>query len=626
MQRETAFVLFGIGLLLMLLVIGVALHSFVPSSPLPVSEERGPTFMPATPSTPSPTQTASPISPPAVVTPSLPPSPLQTAAAPTVVAVPEKIAVPSIAAPLPPTPLPQSSSLPYFPQAKPSAAAIPETESIRWARALVATYRPKWQVNLTRSVDTRLKGKSYAVTVEPNDQVTVEAKTGVGWLYGLLDLAERLQWREPIPAHWMWTPSVAERGLVIESPDWLLKPPRSKSELKSLLQKQLRELSWRRFNTLVIKCDGNEPKLGEVLDQLRQVSSSYGVKVIVWAKSLTPPVLAWMRSGGQIATDNPSVQVDAAITVATEPELIAPQLERGKVAGLKIQLIAPYLPTTVFRFGRNRNKLLVVVGLDEGYRDVFWFDPVWAHRLVNSIKEANLLGFWLSVSSVPSSWAIAAFSQAVKNPDADGETLWLRRWAKQGYQADKWLALFREASRIIPEILWLGVSARPQYGAYLESFFVARPIDEIWGFTVLNVTETLKLSRKPDSRDVLTTDEVARRLEQKANFVWTLTAQLPEPAASDWKVAKRLALLNSWIGQFYASKIDAAIAWGQFEGGNRMAGQECLSHLVKSIKAWEQVVSVANSVYPPNNLWELRLSEWRRELEGYRNRIAGAMP
>ncbi|MGQ9462407.1 MAG: hypothetical protein ACUVTP_05735 [Candidatus Fervidibacter sp.] len=626
MQRETALMLLGIGLVLILLLVGVALYSFTPPSPRPVSEERGSTLMPPTPSAPPPIQTASPISPPAMVTPSLPLSPPQTAAAPTVVAVPEKIAVPSIAAPLPPTPLPQIPSSSYFPQAKPSAAAISETEAIKWARALVSTYRPKWQVNLTRSVSTRLKGESYAVTVEPSDQVTIEAKTDVGWLYGLLDLAERLQWREPIPAHWIWTPSVAERGLVVESPDWLLKPPRSKRELKSLLQKQLRELSWWRFNNLVVKCNGNEPKLGEVLDQLKQVSRSYGVKVIVWAKSLTPSVLAWMRSGGQIATDTPSVQGDATITVATEPELIAHQIDQGKVAGLKIQLIAPYLPTTVFGFGRNRNKLLVVVGLDEGYRDVFWFDPVWAHRLVNSIKEANLLGFWLSVSSVPSSWAIAAFSQAAKNPDADGETLWLRRWAKQGYHADKWLALFKEASQIIPEILWLGVSTQPQYGAYLESFLVARPIDETWGFTVLNVTETLKLSRQLDKQNVLTTDEVARRLEGKANFVWTLAAQLPEPAGSDWKVAKRLALLNSWVGQFYAIKIDAAIAWGRFEGGDRMAGQECLSHLVKSIKAWEQVVSVANSVYPPNNPWVLRLSEWRREFEGYRNRIAGAMP
>jgi hypothetical protein len=88
------------------------------------------------------------------------------------------------------------------------------------------------------------------VTVEPNNQVTVEAKTNVGWLYGLLDLAERLQWREPIPAQWRWSPPLAERGLVVENPEWLMKAPRSQEALRNLLRERLKELAWWRFNTL----------------------------------------------------------------------------------------------------------------------------------------------------------------------------------------------------------------------------------------------------------------------------------------------------------------------------------------------------------------------------------------
>jgi hypothetical protein len=124
----------------------------------------------------------------------------------------------------------------------------------------------------------------------------------------------------------------------------------------------------------------------------------------------------------------------------------------------------------------------------------------------------------------------------------------------------------------------------------------------------------------------LTADEVARRLEQRASSVWALAAQLPEPASSDWKAAKRLALLNSWLGQFYANKIDAALAWGKFEEGDQTAGQECLLHLTKSVKAWEQVVNIASTIYRPNNRWALRLPEWQRELAEYQALVAGSLP
>ena len=623
MQRETALALFGVGLVLLLLIVGAALYVASPPQPQPVSEtERTPTVTPAVPPAFPPTQTVSPISPPAIVTPSLPPP--AHAATPMVASASGKETFTSLPAPLPPIPLPQLPSSSHLPQAKPVSVTPPETEALRWAQALVATYRPRWRINLTRGVDPSLRGESYAVTVEPNNQVTVEARTNVGWLYGLLDLAERLQWREPIPAQWRWSPSLAERGLVVENPEWLMRAPRSQEALRNLLRERLKELAWWRFNTLVIRCYGNEANLNRVLNLLKQMAPHYGVKVVVWAKVLSPALQTWLQQGGQVVTEIPAQ--GNFITVTTDLNLVANQIAQGKVAGFKFQLVAPNIPSTVLQFRRNREKLLIVVGLDEAYREVFWFDPAWAHQFVRLAADAGLGGLWLSVASVPSTWAIAAFAQAVKNPNADGEAIWMNRWAKQGYQADKWLVLFRETSRIVVEISWLGTSPHPQYGASLKSFFTAQPIDSSWGFTVLSVPETLKLVRRPDDRTTLTADEIAHRLEQRASSVWTLAAQLPEPAASDWKAAKRLALLNSWLGQFYANKIDAALAWGKFEEGDQAAGQECLLHLAKSVKAWEQVVNLASTIYRPNNMWALRLPEWQRELAEYQASISGTLP
>ena len=634
MQRDTALILFGVGLIVLLLLVGVALHISSPPQPISEPQEKVSIVTPSTTPTFPPTQTASSISPPALVTPSLPPpdtktSLPQTAAIPTVGAFPSKgVIPPSTVVPLPPTPSLQFPAPSSLPRARPAPAveASVENEALLWAKALVANYRPQWRLNLTKSIAPNLKGESYVVAVEPNNQVTVEARTTVGWLYGLLDLAERLQWREPINAQWIWSPPLTERGLVMDNPEWLIKPPRSLDAMRSIIGDCLKGLAWWRFNTLVLKCNGREPALKTALEILRQLSPDYGVKVVVWAQEITPTIQAWVRTGGLIVTTNPLVQNNEEIPISFDLGEVVQNLRQGRVTVFASQLVAPNVPTKVFQFRQSREKLLMLIGLDKAYEGVFWFDPAWAHQLLRSIKDAGLNGLWLSIRSVPSKWAIAAFAQAIKNPASDGESLWLSRWAKQGQQADKWISLFRESSRIVTEILWLGVSTEPQYGTSLKAFFTARPIDSSWGFTVLSVTEILISEKSVVDKTTLTVDEIARGLEQRAQTIWALTAQLPEPSAPDWKVAKRLALLNSWLGQFYANKIDAAMAWGKFEAGDKMAGQDCLLHLSKSVRAWEQVVAVANSVYSPNNRWALKLAEFQKELEECKNLVASSMP
>ncbi len=645
MQRETALALFGIGLVLLLLLVGVALHiSSPPSAPPPSVEAPGvtkPSVSPLAP--PAPTQTAAPVSPPALVAPTIPPPnvpsivpsgvaipspPPSAPTAPTVVSSPPippaPSAVPSLGAAVPPAP----AAPRFVPEPLPQ---VPSNEALDWARALVEAYQPRWQIRLTKSDAAWLGDEGFAVTMEPNGQVTLAARTPVGWLYGLLDLAQRLSAKEPLPAQWRWVPPIAERGLVTDSPDWLRRPPRSSAALRSLLRKRLRELAWERFNTWVLRCDGRERGLGSVLPLLRRMAPDYGVKIVVWSATMSPAVRNWVEQGGTIVSAA-SLPQSRVIAFAPSLAMLPTYLERGKVIGYRSPLLAPTLPSDLLRLQRREN-LLVLVELDGAYRDMFWFDPAWAHQLVRTAKEMKAGGLWLCVSTNPSSWTLVAFAEAFKNPDANAEALWLQRWVKQGLpntHAGLWLRAFREASRIIPELIWLGVSEAPQWGVPLPTLLAAAPIGSTWGrewgIRVLSVAETLQADENARDPSVLTMRDMARRLEQRAQEAWASFAQLPEPATTDWQRAKRVATMNAWLGQHYAHKIDASLAWARFAEGERDAGEECLRHLVKAVRAWEQLVAVANTVYPPNNRWAQALPQWQREVEMYRAKVAGAIP
>jgi len=625
MQRETALALLGIGVLLLLLLIGFAVHITLPRPPGPSGkppDETKPSTVPATfPST----QTVSPVSPPAIVTPSLPPPAIPAPATPTAVVPPSGQGQVTAAtpAPLPPAPLPSAGTA--FPAVaeeshREAEEAEPMNEALAWARALVRTHQPKWQIRLTKSSATWLGEEGFAFTIEPENRVTIVARTQTGWLYGLLDLAERLQAREILPPQWRWTPPVTERGLVVEFPAWLFNPPHSSVAFRTFLRDRLKELAWWRFNTWVLRCDGREPKLGTALTLLADLAPLYGVKVLVWADRMSPALQTWQRQGGNVVVVSPGNGTEG-IAIVEGWEQLPQILPLSFKAVVKASLFAPTLPSPLLRLSRYRERVIMFVRLDKAYRDVFWFDPAWAHQFVQAIREAKLGGFWLSVRTALPLWTIAAFAQAVKAPDANGEALWGQRWAREGQGSSLWLLAFREGSRVLPELLWLGVSDTPQWGAPLKAFLLASPKGQEWGITLLGVPETLRLRSRPSDPSVLTVADLARRWERRARAVWTALAQLPEPSAPDWKVAQRLTLLNAWLAQHYAHKIDAALAWARFEEGDLTAGQESLRHLAKSVQAWEQVVAVANSVSPPNNRWAQALTKWRRELEEYQRLV-----
>ncbi len=655
MQRDTAMVVLGIGVAILLALVVFAMQTPIsrqrePREGIQAKEregtqakemERSPAVPPSSPSTMSvqATQTLPPATPPAVIYPGHPSipaaaSPTVTPVVPTPAAAPAPSAAPpapsAAAVPLQPS-IPPSVS-PQLPPSKPEPE--PDNEALRWAKQLIVQYRPQWHIRLAKAVDPALGNEGFAVVLEPN-AIEVSARSYAGWLYGLLEIAERLINGETIPAQWRWVPSVPERGLVERITEWLATKRLSPTAARTLARQRLRELAQHRLNVWVLECTGKEGGLPTLLSALQELTPLYGVRVVLWASSQTPAVRAWVAQGGQIVSASPSTP--SGITVATDLGEAARYLELGQAAFpfQNGQLFAPHLPSEILKLPvHQRRWLIALVGLKGAHEGLLWFDPAWAHQLVRAMRDARLGGFWLQVRSVPTHWGVAAFTQAVKTPDADGEALWVSRWQRRwGAFAPQWLTVFREVSRIMPEVLWLlgtdpenGQTFRPQLGVPLTAFFNRRPIDKEWGFQVLSVPETLHLNTSPNTPSVLTAQQIARRLEQRAQIALNTLAQLPEPSEPDWRLAKRETLLNAWLGQHFAFKVNAALAWGQFERGNPQAGQACLTALSHSVKAWEQVVAIANTLYPPNNLWVQRLPEWQRELTAFSSRILGVTP
>ncbi len=100
--------------------------------------------------------------------------------------------------------------------------------------------------------------------------------------------------------------------------------------------------------------------------------------------------------------------------------------------------------------------------------------------------------------------------------------------------------------------------------------------------------------------------------------------------------------LSAALGDHYAAKVRAAIDWERWRAGNEASGAACVKHLSASVDAWEQVVAVANRIYPgnvgywrsemasappwtQNQIWEsyaMVQGHWRDNLEPFRQELA----
>lgn len=555
---------------------------------------------------------------PQIPTPTMPPTVTQLSVRPPIVSLASS-----------PSPQPQVPS--FLPRPSLPPPSEPDNEALRWAKRQISLYLPKWHIHLTKSVDAKLGNEGFAVIVEPNN-IEVSARSQSGWLYGLLEVAERLVNGEPLPNRLRWEPPMPQRGLVEPVTAFIPKGRVSQRVLSALIRMRLQELALRRLNLWVLEARGSEPFLPELFKALQASTHLYGVRVVFWSP-MTRTMRLWTEYGGQIVVPI-SMAKDGSQTIpfASEPKHAFERLlSEGVVLPLQNgQFFTPQLPPYLSSLSQQqRERVIFIGGLEGAHEMMFWFDPTFAHQLVQAMRNAKVSGFWLIVRSIPIRWGIMAFGQAFKIPDADGEKVWVQKW--QPYWkalAHRWVETFREASRIIPELVWLlgtepenGQPFRPQFGVSLDAFFTRHPVSKVWGVQVLSVPETITFAPSPNSPPVQTAKDIQYRLHQRAQEVLNALSALPESKDQNWQTAKRAALLNAWIGKHFAYKIDAALALANFSAGDSQAGQECITALNEALKAWKQAVSVADTLYPPNHPWAKRLAKWHQELESYRARI-----
>lgn len=637
MQRETALALLGITVIVVIILVAYATQLLRPSTSLAPQETAPPPTTAATtpagvapPTLPAPPAGAAPA---ALATPTVRPMP----ETPPVIAAPaQSAAMPAPSGALNPAvlpPVPGMGALPPSPSPSPAKATEPTVpEPVRWAQQLVQQERPQWRIRLVTAADIRLGAEGFSVALS-GDQLEVAARSPVGWLYGLLEVADRLRAGEPVPSRWQWQPPFPERGWV--EPVASLVPSRwTPATLQSIVQQRLRSLAWHRFNRWVLESTGQEPFLTALLTEARTKAPLYGVRVVVWAP-LTPAVQAWRQQGGCVVTDRPTPAPTAVLwatdmkaLLKADAPLIAAPLQEG-------HLFAPLLPPALRSVPRPQRARIVLIGGPEGaHEGLFWFDPEWAQAIVRSIRDEGLSGLWLRVRSVPTLWGAMAFAAVFRDSDEPAERRWLRRWVRRwGNRAGQWLAAFRDVSRIMPEVVMLlgtapdnGRPFRPQFGVPLARFFDRRPVDPAWGTTVLSVPDTVQQAAALERDAVLTASDIAQRLHRRAESALFALTQLPEPAEPDWQQAKRAAMLTAWLGKHFAHKVEAAMAWLQWERGDRTAGRTVVAALDNAVQAWHRAALVASALYGPVNAWAQRLPEWQREAATYRARIAPALP
>jgi hypothetical protein len=628
MQRETALALLGVVVFIVLVLIAYATQIFhppKPSMPPAPPPSQATAASPATPSTPPPSAPSQPsgsaLQNPIVATPSIPETPPMSVGQ-------ARQPAPSLASH--PTVLPPVPGVGTPPPSPPISADEPLlNEAVRWAKAIVEQGRP-WQVRLFTAADPRMGQEGFALTLNGN-RLEVYARTSVGWLYGLLEVADRLSNGEEIPPRWRWTPPIAERGWVEAVSSFAPTQGLFASRLRGIIRERLRSLARQRFNVWVLESNGQEPVLSTLLTEAKNLAPLYGVRIVLWAP-MTPTVRAWQGQGGTVISRDP--HLPNIILAANDPT--ATKWLETKVVALPLQdghLFAPTLPPFLKTVPhRWRSRLILVGGPEGAHEGLFWFDPEWAQALVRAMRDEKVGGFWLRVRSVPVLWGAAAFGTAFRDPDGDTERFWRTRWSRSwGPRAPLWLTAFQEASRIMPDVLTLlgtapdgGFPFRPQWGVPLPFFFSRRPVSAEWGISVLSVSDTLREAGALERTSTLTAVEIAQRLHRHADTILDILSQLPDPADPAWQQAKRAATLNGWLGKHFAFKVEAALAWGRFEAGERAAGATADMALDNAVRAWQQAVVAADALYGPNNEWARRLAWWQQEARQYRTRLARA--
>jgi hypothetical protein len=308
------------------------------------------------------------------------------------------------------------------------------------------------------------------------------------------------------------------------------------------------------------------------------------------------------------------------------------------------QFFRPQADPRIGRFSRAcGNAPMVVIGGPKschGY--LLWADPEWAWRTVRSLRGQNVNGFVIENYHEDIAIGREALAYYASHPGAPYDAAyWARRIGEQYGRRDLGPALLdamQHASRILPRFVTLVHSQTdhymPQFGLpliyYLEmptlSSYVFENVQTLdakgylrpnlglcwpnpdWGERVASVKEFVAGRYRPRATTPpAIADEIDALAARCAADVERVRRQLKPSDGAYIRRLLDLLTLNAALGQHFAAKIRAAVAWERFRRG-KGAGQACVASLSASVAAWERVVAVADRIYPGS------LRFWRSEL------------
>ena len=311
------------------------------------------------------------------------------------------------------------------------------------------------------------------------------------------------------------------------------------------------------------------------------------------------------------------------------------------------QLFAPCADARIGRFSEacGGAKMVALGGPKSAEGYTFWGDPAWARTIVRDLIRQNGDGLFIETYCEEPWLAQEAFALYAREPNRRYRNSdWIRSVGAHYQRPDMAKPLFDamvHASRITPRFLMLLHSQSdhfmPQIGLplvyYLEMPTVSSYVFEnvqscdaagylrpnlglcwpnpAWGEQVQSVKDyAARGKRKGYTSPEHIADEMdihIRHCVDALNLLTGIESGNSGNNTGDLQSLLSLLRFNTALGQHYAEKIRAAIAWAQWQQGKNTKNT-CLAHLDKALQAWETVVALANQRYPNTiPLWQSNL-------------------
>lgn len=327
-----------------------------------------------------------------------------------------------------------------------------------------------------------------------------------------------------------------------------------------------------------------------------------------------------------------------------------------------------------FSKATGNTPMVALGGPKSGLGYLFWFDPSWIRDVVHDLRRQAGTGLlWETYIEDPwlSQEAFARF--AADRSLAYNPAQWARivgeRYGCPSAGADL-LEAMRSSSAVVPQLITLVHSQTdhymPQLGMPL-AYYVEMPTlssyifencqtldkrgylrpnmglcwpNPDWGERVVSIRDfAAGHVPKGATTPAMIANRIAGAAARCRVAVARVRARIAKPGEYLATTLQRLDL-NAALGEHYAAKIQAGIAWERFRRG-AATGPECVRQLEQSVKAWEGVSAIASRLFPGEvgfwrseiaapppwtqmQLWEGYASvkgHWRNHLQPFRREL-----